>query len=171
MPYPAELQQCASCGSARRVDDDTISGVIGDSNRNWTLELLVEVLDKAVALERWEDVDRMLSRARLNLESRMASNHRLERTQLERVSEAAVRLSIARRNVEWASWVLTVYAMLRELPAEATLRLIERLPGGLRRDLAPFARRVLQAAESAKDADENAWRQLHELGEEGGLIQ
>jgi len=53
----------------RRIDDDTISGVISEPERNWTLELLVEVLSKAVAVQRWADVARVLARVRANVEA------------------------------------------------------------------------------------------------------
>ncbi len=71
LPYPAEILLCPACGSRERMDEDTISGVVGESDKNWTLELLVDVLEKAVSLDRWDDVERMLGRAQGNVEERL----------------------------------------------------------------------------------------------------
>lgn len=145
MPYPAELTQCATCGSIRRVDDDTLSGVLGDSQRNWMLELLVEVLEKAVALQRWEEVDRMLSRARVNIDGRLAAGQTVDRGQLDQVSSAALHLAVERRDSHWASWALSVHAALGVLPCGATAQLCDRLPDVSRHELGFSAKQILSA--------------------------
>ena len=77
LPYPTELVECPSCGSTARMDDETLTGTEDDQQRNWTLELLVEVLEKAVSLGRWDDIDRVL--AARALERRGARGRRRER--------------------------------------------------------------------------------------------
>lgn len=144
-PYPAELPECPNCGSDRRVDDDTISGVIGETQRNWTLELLVEVLHKAVALRRWEDVERMLRRARLNIEGRVASDQPVDTAHLHQVAEAAALLSVERAAAEWATWMLTIYALLRRVPSEAALAPLDGIPPQERDAVAQGARRLVDA--------------------------
>ncbi|HMJ15561.1 MAG TPA: FHA domain-containing protein, partial [Polyangiaceae bacterium] len=96
LPYPAELLECPSCGSTARVDDDTLSGV-GESQRNWTLQLLVEVLAKAQSLGRWEDVERVLTRARANVDEQLNLSRPLERELVEHLAQAAMGLSASKR--------------------------------------------------------------------------
>ena len=151
-PYPSEAQSCPSCGSDLRVDDDTLSGVLSEVDRNWTLELLVDVLTKAVTLQRWDDVERMLRRARSNVEARVATDHGVEVDHLAAVGEAAVRLSVQRAEADWAAWVLTIHATLAEVPAEGVLTPLDLMPDELRQQLAPSARRLLSALEGRLDS-------------------
>jgi hypothetical protein len=149
IPYPAELHACVSCGSTRRVDDDTISGVVGNAHRNWTLELLTEVLDKAVGLQRWEDVERMLGRARVNVDGRLAAGQGVDAAQLERVTEAAIRLALGRGGSEWAAWVLSAHAALGISPSPTQLDLLEQVSPVIRGELHPALERLADALSGA----------------------
>jgi hypothetical protein len=127
------------------VDDDTISGVISETDRNWTLDLLVDVLAKAVAVRRWEDVSKMLARARSNIEGRLATDHAIQRHQLDQVAEAAVQLATHRADVEWAAWTLNIHATLGWVPAESVLQPLDLMPDHVRRELTTPAERLLRA--------------------------
>src|SRR5690606_21949844 len=117
LPYPAEVAMCPSCGATERLDEDTISGVVGEKQqRNWTLELLVEVLERAVSLQRWDDVERMLKRAKPNVDERLEQQQPLSRAHIDGLSLAAARLCEARRQAEWGRWVLAVHAALGWVP-------------------------------------------------------
>jgi hypothetical protein len=145
--YPAEVHQCPHCGSERRVDDDTISGVIGETQRNWTLELLVEVLGRALALARWDDVERMLGRARANVEGRLASQASVDPAHLDVVAEAAFRFARVQGEAQWAVWIIGIYAAVALLPNGAALIELNQLPSHLRPHLAGPAVRLVQAIE------------------------
>ncbi len=158
VPYAAELEACPSCGSAARVDEDTISGVVSGGDRNWTLELLVEVLDRALALERWDDVERMLRRARANIEERMAAGKEIQRAELDQLASPAARLALHQQAGEWAGWLLGVYASLGIVPDARVSRSLSTLPPGVLATLAPEADRLVQnvrarGGPSPEDAD------------------
>ena len=155
-PYPAESKECPHCGSDRRVDDDTISGVISETDRNWTLDLLVDVLRKGVSLKRWTDVNRMLTRARANIESRLASDHHIERKHLDQVAEAAVHLAAHRGDPEWAAWVLTIHATLRWVPGESVLQPLDLMPAAARQELRGPAVRLRDAVDGLQGAGNTA---------------
>jgi hypothetical protein len=146
--YPAEVTACPHCGSSRRVDDDTISGVIGESQRNWTLELLVEVLGRAVILARWEDVERMLSRARVNVEGRLASQAPLDRTHLDALADAAIRLARTKGDAHWAGWALNIHAALGLVPRQDTLEQLDLVAPEVRTELAAAAARLVRIIEA-----------------------
>jgi FHA domain len=155
LPYPAELVACPSCGSDDRVDEDTLNGVTGESERDWTLELLIEVLDKALALERWDDVERMLQRVRLNVEDRIAKGEPIERANLDRLADAAAQLAVQRKQAEWGAWLLAVHAELALIPRLDVTRSLSTLPPSERSSLAPAAGRVIERARGGPgwDAD------------------
>jgi len=146
LPYPAELVVCPSCGSNERTDEDTLSGVIADSQRrNWTLELLVEVMQKALSLERWDDVERMLKRARSNVDDRIGKGAVVDRPLLDEVAEAASLLSVARADPEWSRWLLGAYAALGLVPRLGVGHRLSTLPPAIRASLAPDAARVIES--------------------------
>ncbi len=144
LPYPAELLECPSCGSTSRVDDDTLSGV-GESQRNWTLQLLVEVLTKAQSLGRWDDVERVLTRARANVEESLGLGRTLEREMIEAMAQAAMALAANRRAADWAEWTLNLYERLARVPSAAVLNPLFELEAAQRAALAPTAARVIAA--------------------------
>jgi len=145
LPYPMESPQCPSCGSRERMDEDTVSGVVGEPNRNWTLELLVEVLHRAASLHRWDDVDRMLRRSQGNIEERVRSGQPVQREHLDQLAEAAARLAEVRQSAEWGNWLLDVYATLGMVPHPAISERLSTLPPQARKSLAPAANRVLES--------------------------
>jgi hypothetical protein len=127
------------------MDEDTISGVVGESDKNWTLELLVDVLQKAVNLERWDDVERMLTRSKVNVEERLASAQTIDREHLDRLAQAAAALASVRREAEWGEWVLGVHAIVGVVPQRDVTERLSTLPPGERASLAPAASRVLES--------------------------
>jgi hypothetical protein len=145
-PYPAELLECPNCGSTERLDEDTISGFVGaESQRNWTLALLVDVLERAVLLERWDDVERILRRAKPTVEERLDSGHALLREQVDGLAAAAARLAESRQQAEWGRWALSVHATLGFVPRRDIIERLSTLPPAERASLAPVAHQVLES--------------------------
>jgi hypothetical protein len=149
LPYPAEAAMCPSCGSSERLDEDTISGVVSESQqRNWTLELLVEVIARAVSLQRWDDVERMLRRARPNVEERLQSGLSITREQVDALSDAAAALAGARRQAEWGRWALAIHSALGWVPRKDVTERLSTLPPGERASLAPAAHKLLESVQA-----------------------
>jgi predicted component of type VI protein secretion system len=145
LPYPMESPQCPSCGSRERMDEDTVSGVVGDPNRNWTLELLVEVLQRATSLERWDDAERVLRRSHANIEERVKGGQPVSREHLDQIAEAAARVAEERQSAEWGNWLLGVYAALGMVPHPSISERLSTLPPAERASLAPAAHRVVES--------------------------
>lgn len=145
-PYPTELVECPSCGSDARVDEETLNGVVGASELDWTLKLTLEVVEKALALERWDDVERMLRRVRVNVEDRVARGQAIARADLDRLAEAAARLAAERKQAEWGAWLLAVHADLGLMPRSGVTSSLSTLPPTERASLAPAAGRVIERA-------------------------
>lgn len=144
-PYPAELAECPGCGSDRRVGEETLSGVGTDPSRNWTLELLAEVLERAVSLERWDDVERVLVRSKANLDDRASKRLPVDGTHLDRIGAAAARLAAVRGNTEWLRWALGLHRAIARLPSSGFTDEIEALPPPLRATLVSSMDGLLEA--------------------------
>jgi hypothetical protein len=145
LPYPMEAPLCPSCGSRERMDEDTVSGVVSDTNRNWTLELLVEVLQRAASLERWDDAERVLRRSLANIEERVHGGQVVAREHLDQLAEAAARLAEVRQSAEWGRWLLGIYAALGMVPHPSITDRLSTLPPAERASLAPAAHRIVQS--------------------------
>jgi hypothetical protein len=146
-PYPLELVECPACGSSDRNEEDTLAGV-PSSARDWGLDLVVDALRRAESLGREDDVERILSHARLSIEQRIANGLPLERPMLDAVADAAASFAVARRDATWGKWLLSVYASLGWVPARVVSRRLITLPPSQCTSLAPAARRVVESVSS-----------------------
>jgi hypothetical protein len=145
LPYPNKMSECPNCGSKDRFEEDTLSGSL-PSREAWTLDLVVETVRKARQLGRWADVDRLLRRASDTLEHLLAAGQPVDGQQLDALADAAVSLSVASGQAEWARWVLGVYASLGLVPGKEVGRGLSSLPPAERYSLAPVASRVVESA-------------------------
>ena len=147
-PYPLELVECPACGSSDRTEEDTLASAPRSSQRDWGLDLVVESLRRAAALGRTDDVERILSHARLSIEQRIGNGLGVERPTLDAVADAAASLAATRGDAAWGRWLLSVYASLGSVPPRAVGRSLITLSPSERVSLAPAARRVVESVSS-----------------------
>ena len=168
MPYPTESPACPACGTKERTQEDTLAGPASD--RDWALELAAEAVMRALNKQSWDDVERLLLRARLHVEQRLADGGRLDQRPLHGVGDAAVALACARGDMAWVRWALSLYATLGQVPPHATAKNITTLPPSQRTTLAPAARRVIESVSSRggpKPEDRESYDELVQLAAEG----
>lgn len=168
MPYPTESPACPACGTKERTQEDTLSGPASD--RDWALELAAEAVMRALGKQSWDDVERLLLRARLHVEQRLAGGGRLDQRPLHGVGNAAVALACARGDVAWVRWALSLYATLGQVPPRATAKSISTLAPAQRTTLGPAARRVIESVSSRggpKPEDRESYDELVLLAAEG----
>jgi hypothetical protein len=144
-PYPEEMVACPNCGSSQAADEETLSGMFGDTRQNWTLQLLVEVLEKALSLHRDADAERIMRRAGANVEERIASGGAIDKRQMDALAEAALRLAEMQQNAHWARWVVTTHTRLASVPSSAVVQRMAALPQVERARLSGFLGDLLRA--------------------------
>jgi hypothetical protein len=124
MPYPQEAGACPSCGASETLDD-TLSGTFSaDVQATWNLQLLCEVLERAVSRGLTADATRVLERSSAQLDERLTRGEAVDSAHLARLAQAAVAASVSLGDVRWAVWVAKVYARLPVLVPEP---IIEKL--------------------------------------------
>jgi hypothetical protein len=168
MPYPTESPACPACGSKERTTDDTLTGPASD--RDWALELAAEAVMRALEKRSWEDLERLLLRARLHVEQRLADGGRVDQRPLHGVGDAAVALACEKGDAAWVRWALSLYATLGQVPPSATARNISTLPPAQKTTLGPAARRVVESVSSRggpSPEDRESYDHLVELSGEG----
>lgn len=159
--YPEELLACPACGGKDRLEDDTLTG---SGQRDWGLELAAEAVTRARKAKRSEDLERVLSHARLGLERRLAEGHPVDRSLIDGIGLAAAEVALSRGEAGWARWALSIYASLGWEPPVAFSELLLRLPASEITLLAVAAQRAL---DSAVEGDRQARDALSRLLEGG----
>jgi hypothetical protein len=129
-PYVAEAPQCPNCGYSPGADE-TLSGAAPAGNLDramWSLQLQVELLDKALSLSRLPDADRVLGRIAVAVDERMTAGMSVDPAQLEGAFAGAVRLAGAQGEIQWLRWVLSTTARLGRPPPRAVVTALAALP-------------------------------------------
>jgi hypothetical protein len=160
LPYPREMLQCPNCAATEQTDEETLSGAHGGEKQTaWSLQLLTEALEKALTLGRDQDAERIIRRATAQMDELIAAGALLANEQIEGLTRAAARASIASREATWAVWVPNVYRRLDRVPSPAMIDTIVALADAFASEmsepvalLGEFLRANVRAATPA-DAD------------------
>lgn len=136
MPYPQESGACPSCGATEALDEETLSGQFGTAAQQiWSVQLFLEVLDRALALERFEDVHRILRRATVQVEERIVRGDAIEPAQLSKLAVGAARASLALDDSTWAVWVAQVYRRVPLVMPEEVVAKVSELAARFPQDM------------------------------------
>jgi hypothetical protein len=125
MPYPQEAGACPNCGATEALDEETLSGQFGAAAQAiWSVQLFLEVLERALKLQRFEDVNRILRRATVQVEERVANGDAVDGAQLAKLADGAARASMAVSDPTWGLWVAQIY---RRVPIVMPEELVGRI--------------------------------------------
>jgi predicted component of type VI protein secretion system len=172
LPYPQELAACPACGATEQTDEETLSGQFGaTSKHSWSVQLLVDVTEKALSLGRTADAVRMLQRAKSQLEERIASAGSVDAEQLARLGVSAAKVALSASEPGWACWVAYVYGQLGLVPpsavSDALGEVAAKMPNDLAQPLADLVTRcrtvLNDAKKEAKAEDRAALARLEQL--------
>jgi hypothetical protein len=129
LPYPEELGTCPNCGSNDVEEENTLSGILDDRGRqNWALQMLIEMLRKALALGRESDAERIMNQAMASVDERMRAPDTIDESQMEALSLEALHLSELQKKANWAKWVLETYRRSSRLPPRSVADGVSKLP-------------------------------------------
>lgn len=132
LPYPRELVGCPSCGATEQTEDDTLNGATdlsGPARRTWSVQLLIEAIQRALALGRVPDAERLLQRVSLQFEEMLNEGLTVDAAQLEAVASQALQVSQELSTPSWAAYVTQLYRRARRVPP---LAIVESLEGWVR---------------------------------------
>lgn len=137
MPYPQEAGACPSCGATEALDEETLSGQFGAAAQQiWSVQLFLEVLERALTLERFDDVNRILRRATVQVEERIVRGDAIDPAQLAKLAHGAARASIAINDSTWAVWVAQVYRRVPLVMPEDVVQKLGELVSAFPHDMA-----------------------------------
>lgn len=137
MPYPQEAGACPSCGATEALDEETLSGQFGAAAQQiWSVQLFLEVLERALSLERFEDVNRILRRATVQVEERIVRGDAIDAAQLAKLALGAARASLALSDATWAVWMAQVYRRVPIVMPEEVVQTLGELAARFPIDMA-----------------------------------
>jgi hypothetical protein len=152
MPYPQEMVACPHCGETMQLEEDTMTGQLGEgTSRSWGLQLLLEVLDKALGLGRVPDAVRALQRIEAQMEERLAAGERLEPKQLDEIAEAACAVSNATKDASHLVKLMRVYPRANLIPGTSVVEAIGTLAVAMHAEMRPAVDDLVQWLRVASD--------------------
>lgn len=140
-PYPEEMGACPHCGATDTAEEETLSGAA--DRQNWTLKLLVEVVQRALTLQRATDAERLMRRATISVDERLDALEPVERAQLDALTICGARLAELQGNAHWIRWGLQAYIKLKATPPALMIEKIPTLPPGERSKLGESLQGIL----------------------------
>jgi hypothetical protein len=125
LPYPRESVSCPNCESTEQSDEETLSGSFGNESQTaWSVQLLVEALERALSLGRVQDAERIVRRATAQVEELLVSGGTVDPKGLAALAAQAVATTTATNDPTWVLWVLDFYRRSDRVPP---LELVDRL--------------------------------------------
>lgn len=145
VPYATDQRECPNCGQAGATEETTTA-----TEQAWSLELLIETMRRAEALDRTQDLERLLRQAKELLDKPSLS---VDRRRLDQLADAAVRLASASGDVGWASWALGLFAEHHLVPRPEVGQRLSNLPPSSQHHLRQAAERVVCGVEASTLVD------------------
>jgi predicted nucleic acid-binding Zn-ribbon protein len=152
-PYPQEMQRCPNCGCEGKESEQVQADELDDSGRRaWALQLLVEMVDKAISHGRAEDAERILGQVVLSVDERIKTSGTIDIAHVDALGEAAVALSRLQRNGKWAKWALQLHERSSQIPSAAVAEGISKLPRPEIKSLAPAVAALLKSVPAGRSS-------------------
>lgn len=137
-PFPEGSPTCPHCGAPALDEEDTVSGMMMEPRRNWTFQLLGEVIERALSTGRAAEADRLMRRAAKEVDDRLVAGERLDAKHISMISCFAVRLARLVPGAEWVAWALTLHRRQGRMLADEVIDRLEELDLTSLPDVAPI---------------------------------
>ena len=162
LPYPQEVSACPNCGETMQVEEDTMTGQLGgETARSWGLQLLLEVLDKALAIGRVPDSVRSLQRIQAQMEERITAGERPEQRQLDEITRSACAVATATRDASHVTWLMRVYPRVNAMPGTSVVDALGAVAVVLRSEMRPAVDGLIEWARVSNALDQQ--RRLEQI--------
>lgn len=172
-PYPREMLACPSCEATEQTDDETLTASGPSLSHQWSMQLFVEALERALRLGRISDAERLVRRASAQVEELLAAGGRVEETALAALGAQAAATTVATGDPAWTVWVLEIYGRCAKIPPrsviERLVKVIEKHPRVVREAIMALNERLQPLTEQASRAELDVLELLNEIGSEDAL--
>lgn len=131
-PFPEGAQVCPHCGTAPGAvpgDDETMSGLVMEPRRTWMLQLMGEVLERALTTKKGAEAERILRRAADEFSERVAAGDAVDARQLAQIADYAMRLAAIKGDPRWVGWVVETFRSVERIPPSTVIDRLEATRG------------------------------------------
>ena len=168
LPYPREMLACPNCEATEQTDEETLSGSFGTENQTaWSVQLLVEALERALTLGRVSDAERIARRATAQVEELVAAGGVIDAKPLASLAVQAVATTLASNDPTWVLWVMDIYRRTGRVPpievVEPLADAATKHAGIVHSSLEDLLLHLSQAVRSAKDGEIEALARLEQV--------
>jgi hypothetical protein len=125
LPYPREMPACPNCEATEQTDEETLSGSFGTENQTaWSVQLLVEALERAVTLGRVNDAERIVRRATAQVEELIVAGGAVDTKALAGLAAQAASTTLVTNDPTWVLWAIDIYRRTDRVPP---VEVVERI--------------------------------------------
>jgi hypothetical protein len=159
---------CPNCEATEQTDEETLSGSFGGDNQTaWSVQLLVEAIERALTLGRNTDAERIVRRATAQIDELVGAGGSVDPKALASLAAQAAATTLATNDPTWGLWIFDVYRRAARVPP---LEIVERLwelvgkhPGIVRSALVALLDQLHISARSATNAEIDALARLEQM--------
>ncbi len=132
-PYAGEAPSCPVCGFTPGAEE-TLSTVTAQTpneafdRHSWSLQMQVELVEKAISLVRLTEAERAIQRIALAVDERLSTGSNIEATQIDPAFIAVLRFAALKAEAEWVRWALGTMRRLDRTPSPAVIEQLTLLP-------------------------------------------
>ena len=128
-PYADGSRACPNCGNEKASEDDapTLSQPWSGTGENWAVQLLLELMDRALAVGRWEAAEHVLLRACAAVDDRVGTGE-IDADKLDRLLSNASKIAHVLQAERWAKWIMDSCAKARCLPSQVVVARLRTIP-------------------------------------------
>jgi hypothetical protein len=168
LPYPREMVACPNCEATEQTDEETLSGSFGSENQTaWSVQLLVEALERALTLGRLSDAERIARRATAQVEELVVAGGSIDTKALAALAGQAVATTLATNDPTWVLWALDIYRRTDRVPPIAVVERVgeaaTKHQGVVRGALVALLQHLDRTARSASPGDVDAIARLEQM--------
>ena len=166
LPYAREMHACPHCAATEQTDEGTLSTSSEDYRAQWSAQLMVEALERALVLGRLSDAERIGRRATARLDELILSGGAIDGKALGAVAAKVAEMTLATGDPKWALWVLSLYRRSRSAPplevAEPLADAVVACAGTLRAPLGALLEELRSADRTGSPDEMEAVTRLEE---------
>jgi FHA domain len=153
-PFPEEMPVCPNCGheETRESEESTLSGVLADNRPNWAAQLLLELLERALAIGRWEEAEHVLRRASAAVDERLASGGEMDPAQFDQLATSTSKVAQALQAEHWVKWLVDTSAKVERVPSSDVVARLRTIPLRNRSGVCAAVETTLRCAQEQSDA-------------------
>jgi len=117
LPYAREALSCPHCEATEQTDEGTLTTDSEDYRVAWSVQLIVETIERALGLGRQADAERIVRRATGKLDELILSGDVLDARALGSVASKVATMTLVTDDPTWLLWVIDLHRRTGSVPS------------------------------------------------------